>query len=113
MGYSLKSYNTSDMVMLLAAYRGEILKNTNNQYDQDELDNLTTYNFMPQFIDAMANSLSIWDNGKQNLDYYKKMSWAVLESSPVYQAQPNKSEIQKVINDDAKNTASAKGEGCN
>ncbi len=75
--------------------------------------NLTQHEFMSQYVDAISQSLSIWDNNKQAMSYYKKLSWAGLESSTAYQAQPNKNDIQSaILSEKYGYSNSAKGTRC-
>lgn len=75
--------------------------------------NLTQHEFISQYVDALANSLAVWDNRTQDLDYYKKLAWAGLESSDAYKAQKNKTEIQKAILAEQTANSNSKGRKCN
>ena len=77
--------------------------------------NLTWHQFIAQYVDALANSLSVWDNSQQSISYYKKLAWAGLESSTVYASltQVQKDAVQKAILDEQLNRNDAKGIKCN
>ncbi|MCD8443303.1 hypothetical protein [Tenacibaculum finnmarkense] len=66
-------------------------------YDKYKEGNLSQHNFMSEFVEALAYSLSISDNHKQDIEYYKAMSWGGLESSDAYKKLKNKIQIQKII----------------
>lgn len=52
---------------------------------------------------------SAYDNHQQPMEYYKAISWGGLESSSIYQALPNKTDIQKIINNERYAKSDAKG----
>ncbi|ALU75826.1 hypothetical protein F7642_02940 [Tenacibaculum finnmarkense genomovar ulcerans] len=81
-------------------------------YDKFKTANLSQHNFMAQFVDAMAYSLSIYDNHKQDIEYYKSMSWGGLESSDAYKKLKNKIEIQKIIKNERYARKGAKSTKC-
>ncbi|NDV14742.1 hypothetical protein GO009_01790 [Muricauda sp. TY007] len=108
-GMILNSNNTSDMAISLQSLYTYYKFNNPDKLVQ----NLTQHEFMSQYVDAMAVSLSVWDNKQQSMEYYKKLCWAGLESSSVYQAQLNKNEIQETIQNEATNSVNAKGQECN
>jgi len=100
--YILGTNRTSDLVKDL----NEIHKTRNDA-------NLTQHEFMSQYVDALAHSLSVWDNHVQSIEYYKKLSWGGLETSDAYKAQTNKTDIQKAIQNERYNKTGAKGTKCN
>lgn len=110
-GYSLKLSRTTDLAKALSDYRLKLLTSGAN-YNQSQLDNMGEHNFISQFVDGMAHSLSVWDNNKQTLDYYKQLSWAGLENTPAYQQLPNKTQIQNSITNEATGSSNAKGTEC-
>jgi hypothetical protein len=83
------------------------------KYNYDN--NLTQHNFMSQFVDALAYSLSAYDIHRQDIGYYKKLSWGGLEYSDTYKAktQPEKTEIQKIINNERYAKKDATSKKCN
>jgi len=81
-------------------------------YDKFKTANLSQHNFMAQFVDAMAYSLSIYDNHKQDIECYKSMSWGDLESSDTYKKLKNKIEIQKIIKNERYARKGAKSTKC-
>ncbi len=82
-------------------------------YDKYEnKSNLSQHEFMSQFVDALANSLSVYDSHKQDYEYYKALSWAGLETSENYEELENKTEIQNIIRNERFNE-NAKGSKCN
>ena len=100
--YILGTNRTSDLVKDL------------NEIHKTLIDaNLTQHEFMSQYVDALAHSLSVWDNNAQSIDYYKKLSWGGLETSDAYKAQTNKTDIQKAIQNERYNKTGAKGTKCN
>nr|WP_299031366.1 hypothetical protein [uncultured Tenacibaculum sp.] len=74
--------------------------------------NLSQHNFMSQFVEAVAYSLSAYDNHQQSMDYYIAMSWGGLESSDAYKKLPNKTAIQKIINNERYAKSDAKSTKC-
>ncbi|WP_282057266.1 hypothetical protein, partial [Maribacter luteus] len=104
-GYILKENRTSDMVTDLNLIN-EKYKNEINNY------NLTQHEFISQYVDALANSLAVWDNRFLDSGYYKKLAWAGLESSSVYNTLKNKSEIQTAIRNEATSSNNAEGVKC-
>jgi hypothetical protein len=108
-GAIVNTNKTSDMTMSLQNLYFNYKANNPEKLAQ----NLSQHEFTSQYVDAIAMSLSIWDNRRQSMDYYTKLSWAGLESSTAYKSQPNKDEIQKAISDEATNSANARSEGCN
>ncbi|CAM1359546.1 hypothetical protein [Tenacibaculum xiamenense] len=81
-------------------------------YNNDS--NLSQHNFMSEFVEALAYSLSAYDNHRQDMSYYKAMSWGGLESSVACQAlqQDEKNEIQRIINNERYATRDAKSAKC-
>jgi hypothetical protein len=75
--------------------------------------NLSEHQFVAQYVDAISMSLSVWDNNQQSMNYYKKLSWAGLESSSAYQAQPNKNEIQSAITNEIQSAITNESNGYN
>ncbi|MGG8495378.1 hypothetical protein ACQY1Q_03095 [Tenacibaculum sp. TC6] len=104
---NLKMYEDrrSGLAVLLNSY----YQKYRNNYPHDIANNLTQHKFMAEFVEALAYSLSAYDNHRQPMDYYKAMAWGGLESSDTYKAldQDKKDEIQKIINNEryAKNDA--------
>jgi hypothetical protein len=74
--------------------------------------NLTHHEFIGQYVDALASSLSVWDNHAQDMSYYKMLSWGGLETSSAYQAQNNQSLIQSAIQNERYGNSNARGEKC-
>ncbi|WP_435254500.1 hypothetical protein [Tenacibaculum sp. A30] len=74
--------------------------------------NLTEHEFMGQYVEALAYSLSSYDNHQQPMDYYKALSWAGLESSSAYQALSNKTQIEKIIKNERLANNNAKSTKC-
>ncbi|WP_299110037.1 hypothetical protein [uncultured Tenacibaculum sp.] len=74
--------------------------------------NLTEHQFMGEYVEALAYSLSAYDNHRQNIDYYKALSWAGLESSSSYKSLTNKTEIQRIIKNERDSRRSAKSAPC-
>ncbi len=105
-GYILKENRKSDTV--------SNLQTIYQKYSaEDNAFNLTQHEFMSQFVEGLARSLSVWDYGRQSVDYYQQLSWAGLESSPTYKNLPNKNEIQNTIRNEATGSSGARGEECN
>lgn len=100
--YILGSNRTSDLV-----------KDLNKIHRTRNDANLTQHEFMSQYVDALAHSLSIWDNNAQSMEYYKKLSWGGLETSDAYKTQSNKTDIQNTIQNERFNKTGAKGIMCN
>ena len=46
------------------------------------------------------------------MEYYTAMSWGGLESSSIYQALPNKTDIEKIINNERYAKSDAKSTKC-
>ncbi|MBR9856043.1 MAG: hypothetical protein GYB37_15985, partial [Algicola sp.] len=110
LGYTLNVNPNSDLSTKIREYY-------NNLGAQQTLSsgvkiNLTEHEFIGQYVQGMAKSLSVWDNGRQSQNYYEKLAWAGLETSSAYQAQPNKTEIQNAINNEQTANNNAKGEKC-
>lgn len=95
-------------------YRLALLRNPNNNYSQGQIDQLSEHNFISQYVDGIAKSLSVWDNGKHSNAYYQKLAWGGLESSKAYisKSETDKSNIQKAILDELQNRSGALGEKC-
>ena len=94
----------------------DIVKDLNLIYqkfqNQDNRLNLTQHEFMGQYVNVFAISLSVFDNHRQPMDYYISLSWGGLETSTTYSQLPNKNEIQKIIADERFNKVDAKGTPC-
>jgi len=109
MGYSLKEYRTSD----LASQLGKLYNKYKDEGNTDKVaNNLTEHEFMSGYVEAFAYSLAAWDNHQQSMDYYKMLSWGGLEASQAYKDLDNKTEIQKVIQNERYNKNDAKGFKC-
>ncbi|APG65866.1 hypothetical protein LPB136_11035 [Tenacibaculum todarodis] len=67
---------------------------------------------MSQYVEALAYSLSAYDNHRQGIEYYTAMSWAGLEQSDAYEALSNKTEIQKIIRNEREARSGAKSTKC-
>lgn len=74
--------------------------------------NLTAHQFMSQYVEALAYSLSSYDNHRQSMSYYKALSWGGLEGSTAYQDLTNKAEIQKIIENERLAQKDAKSTKC-
>ena len=88
----------------------KVLSEYYKKYNNDN--NLTQHNFMSQFVEALAYSLSAYDFHKQDMSYYEAMSWGGLESSDAYKALSNKDEIQKIIKNERYSRRGAKSTKC-
>lgn len=108
-GYNLVNNKTGDIVTDLSSLYNKYKSLGNND---GTAFNLTQHEFMSHYVDAFANSLAIWDNYKLPLDYYRKLSWGGLESSPSYQLLNNKEEIQNIIQNERYNRSGAKSFKC-
>ena len=104
LGFSLRLNRVTDLRTEINSYY------QSNNYSS----NLAQHQFMSQFVDALALSLSVWDNRAQSNDYYEKLAWAGLESSQAYQnkSQIDKNSIQKAILDERHNRSGAKSTKC-
>ncbi len=82
------------------------------KYNDDS--NLSQHSFMSQFVEALAYSLSAYDNHQQPMEYYTAMSWGGLESSDTYKAlsSSEKTTIQKIINNERYAKSDAKSTKC-
>ena len=82
------------------------------KYNDDS--NLSQHSFMSQFVEALACSLSAYDNHQQPMEYYTTMSWGGLESSDTYKAlsSSEKTTIQKIINNERYAKSDAKSTKC-
>jgi hypothetical protein len=74
---------------------------------------LAHHEFFAQYNEAFAYSLAAWDGHKQDISYYKMLSWGGLEASTTYQALTNQSEIQQAIRNERYGYSGAKGTKCN
>ena len=81
-------------------------------YDKFKTSNLSQHNFMADFVEALAYSLSAYDFNKEDISYYKAMSWGGLESSDAYKKLSNKDEIQKIIKNERYAKKGAKSTKC-
>ncbi|MDO6675330.1 hypothetical protein Q4517_07180 [Tenacibaculum sp. 1_MG-2023] len=83
-------------------------------YPDDVANNLTQHQFISQYVEAMAYSLSAYDNHQQSMDYYTAMSWGGLESSDTYKAlsSTEKTAIQKIIKNERYAKSDAKSTKC-
>ncbi|MGQ3678865.1 hypothetical protein [Tenacibaculum discolor] len=81
-------------------------------YNRDS--NLSEHQFIGQYVEALAYSLSSYDNHQQPMDYYKALSWAGLESSNNYQnlSSADKTKIQNIIQNERLNKSGAKSTKC-
>ena len=86
-----------------------VLKKYFSKYNSS---NLTEHEFMGQYVEALAYSLSSYDNHQQPMDYYNALSWAGLESSSAYQALSNKTQIEKIIKNERLANNNAKSTKC-
>ena len=98
------------LVVLLNNYYQEYRKD----YPDDVANNLTQHKFMAEFIEALAYSLSAYDNHQQDMSYYKAMSWGGLESSETYQGltEDEQKQIQEVIKNERYAKSDAKSTKC-
>ncbi|WP_417800116.1 hypothetical protein [Tenacibaculum sp.] len=94
-----------------------VLKKYQNFYTKSNptnAGNLTEHKFISQYVEALAYSLSSYDNHQQPMDYYKALSWAGLESSSAYQSLSNsdKTKIQNIIKNERLANSNAKSTKC-
>lgn len=77
-------------------------------------DNITHHEFISQYVDALSESLSVWDNNRNSKDYYNRLAWGGLEKSTSYKnlSEEKKGQIQKTINNEATGSNAAQGEKC-
>jgi len=109
-GYVRRTEPSSDFAMDIAA----LYRSYKNAGKEDVVSaNMTEHEFMSQFVNAMAFSLSIYDGHRLPMDYYVKISWGGLETSSAYQALSNKTEIQNIIKAERYGYSSAQGIKCN
>ncbi|OEK01733.1 hypothetical protein BFP97_09490 [Roseivirga sp. 4D4] len=76
---------------------------------------MTQHEFISDYVDAMAYSLSVWDDHKQDMSYYRKLSWGGLHETTAYQSLHNskKYDIRDANEAERKNSNKAKGDsGC-
>lgn len=108
--YNLKTNRTSDLATSIKNYYKKFIKDNPKAIAE----NLTHHNFMSQYVDALAYSLSAYDNHRQDISYYTKLSWGGLEYSDAYKSKSNseKSEIQKIINNERYAKSDAKSTKC-
>ena len=105
--YSRKVNRTSDLTTDLNA----LYQKYKNQGNFDGVaNNLSQHEFISQYVEALASSLAAYDNHQQSKEYYTMLSWGGLETSPTYQALPNKNKIQTAINNER--YGKAKGKKC-
>ena len=103
--YNLKTNRTSNLATDLNALYQKFKSQNNSS-------NLTHHEFMSQYVEALSYSLAAYDNHQQPNVYYKMLSWGGLETSTVYQALSNKTEIQNAINNERYGKSNAKGKKC-
>lgn len=105
--YTVRENPGSIMTNVLKKYHTfYIINNPNNA------GNLSEHQFMSQYVEALAYSLSSYDNHQQPMDYYKALSWAGLESSNAYNALPDKTNIEKIIENERLAKSDAKSTKC-
>ncbi len=104
-GYVLKTNRASDM--------SADLRTLYNKYkNEKKAQNLTEHQFISQYVEALAFSLSAWDHHRQSMEYYTNLSWGGLEATDAYKALKNKDEIQNIIKNERFNKKDAKGLKC-
>ncbi|CAL2092133.1 hypothetical protein [Tenacibaculum sp. 190524A02b] len=89
-----------------------LLKGYYKRYNYDP--NVSQHNFMAEYIEALAYSLSAYDNHKQDMEYYKQLSWGGLEASDNYQSLPTTEQtaIQNTIANERFNRSGKKSTKC-
>jgi len=90
----------------------EYYKVYSKDYPHDVANNLSQHKFISQYVEAMAYSLSAYDNHQKSMDYYTAMSWGGLESSDAYKKLPNKTAIEKIIKNERYAKSNAKSTKC-
>ncbi len=103
--YTLKTKFESPISILLMEY---FRKNYNKG-------NLTEHQFMTQYVEAIAYSLSAYDGHRQNFEYYKSLSWGGLEATNAYKSIPinKRNKIQTIIPNERFAKRAAKSIKCN
>lgn len=103
-----------DKTSTLAIQLNNYYQKYKNNYPSSVANNLTQHKFMGQFVEALAYSLSAYDNHKQNMNYYTAMSWGGLESSDAYKAlsSTEKTAIEKIIKNERYARSDAKSTKC-
>ncbi|MFD0991699.1 hypothetical protein [Tenacibaculum geojense] len=104
MNWIMRKAPDSDMTIDVKAYF----------YEYNEDSNLSHHQYMQDFVEALAYSLSAYDNHRLPMDYYKAMSWGGLESSDTYQGfdQDKKDAIQEIINNERHDRNGAQSTQC-
>lgn len=89
-------------------------KNFRNQYSHSVANNLSQHTFISQYVEALAYSLSSYDHDKQDISYYKALSWGGLESSEAYKKlkTSEKTKIQQIIKNEQYARRDAKSTKC-
>lgn len=94
--------------------KSDFYKSLEEYYSKYNTGNLAQHQFMSQFVDALAYSISAYDNHTQDISYYTKLSWGGLEQSDTYKAftESEKNEIQKIIKNERDAKKDAKSTKC-
>ncbi|MDC6385307.1 hypothetical protein PP180_08000 [Muricauda sp. SK9] len=66
LSYSVQNYSSAPFSQLFYDYVSTKGYTTNT----------AQHNIMTQFADAIGHSLSVWDNNKQSIEYYKNLAWS-------------------------------------
>lgn len=74
----------------------------------------TQHEFMSHYVDAIALTLQNFDQGRQDLGYYRDLAWGGLQNSPTFQgmSQEEQDRINQNILNEHENNEDAKGEDC-
>lgn len=96
------------------APNSDMTKDLKTYFERFNNSNLTHHQYMQDYVEALAYSLSAYDNHRLSMDYYEAMSWGGLESSDTYQGfdQDKKDAIQEIIKNERYDRNGAQSTQC-
>ncbi|MER3375861.1 MAG: hypothetical protein RIM83_14580 [Allomuricauda sp.] len=112
LGYNLDANPNSDLSTLMRDYYVGL--GSQQTLSSGVKVNLTHHQFIGQYVQGIAKSLSAWDNGQQPQSYYEKLAWGGLETSSAFNSLSSnlKDSIRKILNNEQTANNHAKGKKC-
>ncbi len=112
LGYTLNVNQNSNLSNIMKTYYNSL--DSQQSLGSGVIINLTEHEFLGQYVQGIAKSLSIWDNGKQPQSYYENLAWGGLETSSAYGALNStlKNTIRAIVINEQTANNSAKGKKC-
>ncbi|NDV14740.1 hypothetical protein GO009_01780 [Muricauda sp. TY007] len=112
LGYTINTNPTSNLSSAIQQYYTNL--GAQQTLSSGVKVNLTEHEFIGQYVQGIAKSLSVWDNNKQSQSYYEKLAWGGLETSSAFNSLSLnlKNSIKTVLNNEQVANNNAKGEKC-